>query len=167
MPAGARVLVNGFFTAGEWNDAAVALAVANYRVLVKRDTGYLFIAVVFAAQKHTGLDASLRLESGECLQFHISSALGTRAGGPGGWGELSWRPEAWSGNAIGTIVAGGRMHTLEPDGFELQIDRSVLTASRFSLRIDLKRPAVVLPPSSGDCTAAAAQEWIGLSLEAP
>jgi hypothetical protein len=158
---GTHVLVNGYFAQGEWSDATAVNLDGNHKLMVKQDDRYLYLAIEFLQQKHSGLDLALASPPGEPLGLHVSSALGTRTYRSEGWTDYDWRAEQWSANVVGTISDGGKMRVLEPDGFEVQINRSLLGGSELFVRIELKRPAVIFPADSRDGDTAG---WIRLVL---
>ena len=122
---------------------------------------YLYLAVEFLQQKHTGLELFLGFSSGEPTALHVSSALATRVHGPNGWSSHEWRAEQWGANVIGTISDGGGMRFLEPDGFEVQVSKALLRGQDLFVRIELKRLALVLRPGSSDHEP---RSWIHLTL---
>jgi hypothetical protein len=158
---GTHVLVNGHFAQGEWSDATAVNLDSNHKLMVKQDDRYLYLAIEFLQQKHSGLDLALASPPGETLGLHVSSALATRTYRPEGWTDYDWRAETWGANVIGTISDGGKMRVVEPDGFEVQMNRSLLRGNELFVRIELKRPAVIFPADSrdGDFTG-----WIRLGL---
>ena len=161
VPRGRNVLVNGTFAPREWSDAASIRLDAGHALLVKQDREYLYLGIRFEAQKHSGLELFLAPPAGPPLALHVSSALGTRTRGAAGWSEYQWRADRWGANVIGTITEDGKMKVLEPDGFEVQIEKSLLPGRDLSLRIELKRPGVVFPTGSREEDG---KDWIRLAL---
>jgi len=143
------ILVNGHVEPDEWQDARVIFEGGGYRVFRKADARYLYLAVGFSAQKHTGIDLVLAAQSGEQILLHVSTACGIKRMAPGGsWSEYEWSVKQWGCNPVGGIVEDGKMKFLEPGGFEFQIERRLLLAGPLKLRMQLKRPAVVVPEGS-------------------
>jgi hypothetical protein len=150
VPPGRHVLVNGSFAPGEWADAAAVPLDSGHVLRVKQDAEYLYLAIEFLQQKHTGLELFLGSAAGPPHAFHVSSALGSRTWGPEGWSEMAWQAEHWGANVIGTISGDGKMKLLEPNGFEIQLTKSQLRGGELAVRIELKRPAAVFPAGSRD-----------------
>lgn len=161
VPRGKNVLVNGSFAPREWSDAAKLPLDAGHVLLVKQDREYVYLGIRFETQKHSGLELFLAPPSGPPLALHVSSALGTRTWGATGWSERQWRADHWGANVVGTITEDGKMKVLEPDGFEVQIEKSLLPGRDLALRIELKRPGVVFPAGSREEDR---KDWIRLAL---
>jgi hypothetical protein len=150
VPRGTHVLVNGRFASHEWADAAALTLDAEHELLVKRDENWLYLAVRFLGPAHTGLDLFLASEDGRQRRLHVSSALGDSTFSEGAWSEMRWgENDAWTANAIGSVVEEGRTRFLAPAGFELQIGLGLLHGSTWRCRLHLKRPESKLPPGAG------------------
>lgn len=164
VPRGTGILVNGSFAPGEWADAAEHALDADHRLRLKQDDRYLYLAIESPRARHTGLDLYLAPAGGAPWALHVSSALGQRSLGAGGWGEIEWRSEQWGANVIGTVAGEGGMRFLAPDGFEVQIARALVPGKELALRIELKRPAAVFPDGSSERDV---KGWLRWSLAPP
>jgi hypothetical protein len=158
------VLPDGVFEAGEWDDAAV-LPLDGVELLAKGDARYLYLALRFVEEKHSGLDLYLAAGPEVRRLFHISSELLWKEFAEGTWSEYRRDVRGWTGNPVGFLHEGERVEIHEPDGFELQLARSMLAAQglgadRLRLAFRLKRPELTVPAGA---EAAALEDWLLLT----
>ncbi len=161
VPDGKSILVNGLLDEGEWINSSTVQLDETTEIRAHKNSDYLFLAIAFSGQRHTGIDLYTR-SNGVTRLLHISSALGEKIFEEGVWSDYVWgRNSWWAANTIGSIFEDGRKRLLEPDAFEFQIDRRELGAD-LSLFIRLKRPAKVLPAG---VTETERDKWVRLKLE--
>jgi predicted nucleic acid-binding protein len=164
IPEGRHVLPDGEFEPGEWDDAAV-LPLDGVELLAKGDARYLYLALRFVEEKHSGLDLYLAAGPEVRRLFHISSELLWKEFAEGTWSEYHRDVRGWTGNPVGFLHEGERVEIHEPDGFELQLARSMLAAQglgadRLRLAFRLKRPELTVPAGA---EAAALEDWLLLT----
>jgi hypothetical protein len=164
VPAGRYVLVNGFLAPGEWDDALAVPLDAETELRIKQDDRSVFLALVFKGPRHTGLDLYWSA-GGPPEMFHVSSALGERHGKGGTWSEMEWGTNRlWTANPIGLISGDGGQQILQPEAFELQIDKARLGGLDLRLFVHLKRPEKTLPAGA---TPEKPESWLAVPLRIP
>ena len=158
---GRHVLPDGVFDPGEWDDAS-ALALDGVELLAKGDDRYLYVALRFVEETHTGLDLYLAAGAEARRLFHISSELLEKEFERGSWGAYDRDIGGWTGNPVGFLHQDDRIEIHEPEGFELQIARSLLAAEglgadTLQLAFRLKRPEKTVPEGAEE---AALEDWV-------
>lgn len=146
---GINVLSNGKFADGEWNDAALFEVKDKLKLYLKQDSIYLYIGLQFIDTMHTGIDLYIADESGIRKKLHVSSAIGEMDRKDGTWSDWKWGSNnLWIANSIGQIIEDGKQKVVPLEGFEFQIDKSLLPGSKWLLYFHLKRPEVKFPESA-------------------
>ena len=163
IPFGKNIMPNGRFADFEWDDAALISADGNFDILVKQDNTYLYFAIKFKDAMHTGVDLYFAESPLSRKMLHVSSALGERNFHDGNWLDWIWgENHLWTANAVGMIrKETGEQATLELDGFEFQIDKSMFQNKLWYYMIHLKRPEQTYPP---DANPENIDNWLTIKL---
>ncbi|HEU4565178.1 MAG TPA: hypothetical protein VFS05_11035 [Gemmatimonadaceae bacterium] len=146
VPTGRAVLPDGRVEPGEWRDALEVTAAPDVKLYIKRDSLFLYIAVVRETPRLFGVNLYLGAPgAAEYLNLHASAKLGERTGRGGAWPEWAWWNNAgWAANV-------GRIDTFEPRRFlvdeakEFQIRLHRLPAGELALGADLEGTEGVTP----------------------
>lgn len=166
IPRGERILIDGRVEADEWRDACDAFVTSDYRMLVKRDSGYLYIAIVRSAPAIFGVNlyVTSAQPASPYLNLHASAKIGERIGRRGAWPEWHW----W--NHHGWSVNVARFNAFEGERFlpdtakEFQIALSRLPGRNVLLTLDVEKPdGTTLPVTSGPTFDG--MHWVALRLD--
>ena len=163
IPFGSNILPNGKFSKNEWTDADSCLLGDSIKFCLKLDEEFVYLALKFLQEKHTGIDLYLADSETNLKNLHISSALGERNFKDNKWEKFGWGENIFCmGNSIGSVFADGKMTYLDPDGFEFQIDKTMFKRKTWFLRIHLKRPEYIFPISTENNNI---ENWFWINLE--
>ena len=163
VPFGNNILPNGKFSQNEWSDADSCLFCDSIKFYVKQDENYVYLALKFLQEKHSGIDLYLADSKTNLKNLHISSALGERNFKENEWEEFVWGENIlWTGNSIGSFYSDGKMQFLDPDGFEFQIDNTLFKKKSWFLRIHLKRPEFIYPSNTNTDSK---ENWFEIELK--
>jgi hypothetical protein len=163
IPPGRSILIDGRLDTSEWDDACEIPVGREYRVLLKQDRSYLYVAVVRATPAVFGVN--LYLASTQTapayLDLHASAKLGERTGRRGAWPEWEWwNHRAWSANvARFNAFTGQRFLPDTVKEFQIALDR--LPAGRFLFTFDVETSGGVEQPVTTGVTLDGLH-WIGL-----
>jgi len=159
---GTNVLPNGKFGSGEWNDAAVFDVNGKLKLFLKQDSVYLYLGLQFIDTMHTGIDLFIADPSGTRKKLHVSSAIGEMDYIEGTWTDWKWGGnEFWIANSIGQIIEDGVQKIVPLEGFEFQINKSILTGSRWLAFFHLKRPESIFPENAAPDNP---EKWFTIEL---
>ncbi len=164
IPHGHGILIDGRLEATEWADACEIRVTPAYRLLVKYDTAYLYLAVVRSTPTVFGVNLYLALpESAAYLNLHASAKLGERLGHRGAWPDwVWWQNRSWSANVERFNAFTGERFL--PDTVkEFQIGLARLPASHFLLTFDVETTDVREQPVVTGLTRDGVH-WIALRL---
>jgi hypothetical protein len=146
IPHSNTILPNGKFAQGEWDNAAETVLNESVVLFTKQDSEYYYIGFKFTKDMHTGIDLYLADSDDNRKMLHVSSALGEKDYSDGEWSEYRWGENVdWVANSIGMIWDGEKSVSLEPEGFEFQVRKSLLPGDKWTFRIHLKRPELIYP----------------------
>jgi len=160
---GEAVLLNGFFTEGEWEGASQLVLRDSVRLYAKQDENYLYIGIQTLQSTHTGLDFYMAAGPDRELLFHVSSAFADAVFENGSWSEWIWEQNRWwAANKIGTYYEEKNRRSSQPEGFEFQIDKAKIRWDLVYLAFHLKRPEYMIPSSQD---REAFRNWIRLLLD--
>ncbi len=160
---GKAVLVNGFFADGEWSEAAVVELDGGVQIRTMQDSQYLYVGVRTVGAVHTRLDFYFATSTHRRVLLHVSSALAEASFEKGAWSEWSWeKNRRWTANKIGLYQDGEDRLTSEPEGFEFQIDKTLVPSDPFYVALHLKRPEFEFPGSED---REAFRNWIPLRIQ--
>lgn len=152
VPRGARILIDGRIDAGEWADACEALVTSEYTILVKQDTGYLYVAVVRSTPAIFGVNLYLTTFEPRApyLDLHASAKIGERVGRRDAWPDWEWwNHHGWSVNVARFNAFEGERF-LQDTAKEFQIALGRLPGRNFLLTLDVEKPGgTILPVTSG------------------
>jgi hypothetical protein len=186
---GRPILTDGIFTPGEWDDARTITIARNVRLLLKRDSGFVFLGVRFdkahASDFHGSVDLFLSSDGRAIRQLHAGAQLGERPLNGAAdledapafeWGDTrDWyaNESRWSEPKLAAQMKEGkprdeaqRAAMYESDGYEFQIRRSKFDSDTWLLRLrvfvppDLTREFI---PAGTSFTSTA--DWFRLRLE--
>jgi hypothetical protein len=142
VPTGQHVLLDGRVEDAEWADAKVVLIAPGFRLLLKHDSAYLYVAVLPPQSRLFGVNLYLAPSDTilPYLNLHASARLGERTGIRTAWPEWRWwNNTRWSANV--TRFNGFEGERFLPDAAkEFQIALTRLPGSTFRLSIDLETP---------------------------
>lgn len=166
VPRGERILIDGRADAAEWADACEALVTPEYTLLVKQDTGYLYLAVVRSTPAIFGVNLYLTTIEPRApyLDLHASAKMGERVGRRGAWPEWTWwNHHEWSVN-VARFNAFEGQRFLPDTAKEFQIALSRLPGRNFLLTLDVEKPdGTILPVTSGP--AYDGMHWVAFRLD--
>jgi hypothetical protein len=140
VPRGRAVLLDGRADAAEWADAATVSLSNGGRLLIKRDSAYVYVAVTVPAPRVFGVNLYLAPADtvGPYLNLHASAKLGERTGRGGGWPAWHW----W--NNVGWTANVARFNAFDGQRFlpdvakEFQIALARWPGAAFRLSLDLE-----------------------------
>ena len=162
VPRGKSVLPNGYFEIGEWKKANKSQITPEIEMLAKQDKTYVYLGFRFLKDKHTGIDFYLAGNKLERRMLHISSSLGEKSYQSDKWQDWIWgQNNLWAGNVINLVTENGKRRIVKPDGFEFQISKKMFKSKKWSLRLNLKRPQMVIPKNSTDTDTS---NWIKIKI---
>ena len=142
IPHGHAILIDGHLEATEWDDACEIPVTANYRLLVKHDTAYFYVAVVRSTAAVFGVNLYLASpqSTSTYLNLHASAKLGERVGRRSSWPDwVWWNNRGWSANAERFNAFVGQRF-LPDTAKEFQIALHRLPGTRFLLTFDVETP---------------------------
>jgi hypothetical protein len=142
IPHGHAILIDGHLETTEWDDACEIPVTSNYRLLVKHDTAYFYIAVVRSTAAVFGVNLYLASpqSSSSYLNLHASAKLGERVGRRSSWSDwVWWNNRRWSANVERfNAFTGQRFLPDTTKEFQIALDR--LPGTRFLLTFDIETP---------------------------
>jgi hypothetical protein len=146
---GLYILPNGKFGNTEWNDASVFDVKEKLKIFLKKDSIYIYIGLQFIDTMHTGIDLYLADTSGFRKKLHVSSAIGEMDFKDGTWSDWRWGAnDLWTANTIGQIIEDNKQKVVPLEGFEFQINKSILNGSKWFAYFHLKRPEFKYPENA-------------------
>jgi hypothetical protein len=151
---GRPVMIDGVFTAGEWDDALAIDAGEGVTLYLKQEKGYVFIGIRCAGLGTPIVDLFINPTGNEIHQLHASAQVGEIVlSGPGEedpsfvWGyspEWTANEVRWDQGRREALVAQGldrgqaQVETTFPyDGFEFQIRKAKFDSSRWLIRFNV------------------------------
>jgi hypothetical protein len=164
IPHGHGILIDGRLDATEWADACEIRVTPTYRLLVKYDTAYLYLAVVRSTPTVFGVNLYLALpESTAYHNLHASAKLGERLGRRDAWPDwVWWNNRSWSANVERFNAFTGERF-LPDTAKEFQIALTRLPGSQFLLTFDIETTAATEQPVVNGLTQDGVH-WITLRL---
>jgi hypothetical protein len=151
---GRPVMIDGLFTAGEWDDAFAIDAGEGVTLYLKQEKGHVFVGIRCTELGTAVVDLFIQPTGNEIYQLHASAQIGEIVlSAPGeedprfAWG---YSPE-WTANEVRwdqarreKLVAEGmdtgeaQVETIFPyDGFEFQIRKGKFASSRWLIRFNV------------------------------
>ena len=160
---GAPVLIDGKFSAGEWQGAATENISGSVRLHLKQSKGHVFIGVEMRTPSPSYVDLFLLTEENQLYNLHASMRVGERWLKDSVWDDSkpAWR---W-GNNVDWIASVAKLDETKDrslslteqffpyDGMEFQIRRARFQGTRWRVRIEVrdftgKMPDIVFPAAS-------------------
>ena len=152
---GARVLTDGIFSPGEWDDALTIDLRPGIQLLLKRNAGFVFIGVRYSPFTLSVIDLFISPDGEAIHQLHVSAQMGerllTRAPGAAEAPEFVWGATAdwyaneirWNERKLQTLVRDGQSRDeaqlaslYRYDGFEIQIRQSKFSSDEWLVRLE-------------------------------
>lgn len=163
IPYGKNILANGIIETEEWKDSKQRKLTEDISLYIKQDTQYIYIALEFLKEKHTGIDLYVGTSNNNIWMLHTSSTLSDRKYENNKWSDSRWILQSeWTSNTVGIFMNDkGERSTIEPSGFEYQIKKSTLSSDTFYIRCHLKRPEKILPINIIDTSVV---DWLKFRL---
>lgn len=179
--ASAPILLDGLFTAGEWDDAVRIDGGGGVTLLFKRDAGHLFIGVRCPGLEAPVADLFIQPAGNEIHQLHASAQIGERVVVEGEDRPYVWgRSPDWQANEIrwdqarmtqlmsqGVEQAVAQRQAMFPyEGFEFQIRQKKFGGTEWRFRVEVRShpnyQAPIAFPAGTRATHAAG--WLRLLL---
>ena len=164
IPHGYSVLMDGHLDGTEWADACELSVSPTYRLLLKHDAAYLYLAVVRSTPAVFGVNLYLRLPDALFyLNLHASAKLGERQGRYRAWPDWVWWNNAgWSANVERFNAFTGERFL--PDTVkEFQIALGRLPGPNFLLTLDVET-AVATEQPVGNGPVRDGVHWMALRI---
>jgi hypothetical protein len=187
VPAGngRPVLLDGLFSPGEWDDALKVPVHERVELLLKRNSGHLFLGLKFKDALGVIVDLWLTADDRTVFQMHSSGQLGeatltlpaadewpgTRIGYTKDWdaNEIksdSRKKAAWQ--AAGRPAEGYRKTLLPSDGKEFQVLLSKFSSRRLKMRFRAgDREGLIVYPGGTDLKGTDGWQEIAVPDDAP
>jgi hypothetical protein len=140
VPHGRPILIDGRIGADEWGDACEIVVTPSYRILLKRDSAYIYLAIVRSVPEVFGVNLYLATPGSDSayLDLHASAKLGERVGRHNAWPEwVWWNNRGWSAN-VERFNAFTGQRFLPDTAKELQIALARLPGKQFLLTFDIE-----------------------------
>jgi len=165
IPQGRPILIDGHIGTDEWGDACAIAVAPSYRILLKRDSAYVYIAIIRSVPEVFGVNLYLAASESAStyLDLHASAKLGERVGRRNAWPEwVWWNNRGWSANVERSNAFTGQRF-LPDTAKELQISLARLPAKQFLLTFDIETTdGTELPVTGGPVHDG--MHWIPIGL---
>jgi hypothetical protein len=165
IPSGQSIMLDGKVDSSEWADArSIELLPAGSRLLVKRDTRYLYVAIT--GEKNL-LGVNLYIAALNAvppyLILHASAKLGERLGSSAAGANWDWwNNRGWSADvARFNAFEGQRFLPNTAKEFQIALDR--LPGQAFQLTLDAESSAGI-QPLIRDGRTANGMNWLSIQL---
>lgn len=164
---GRPVMIDGLFTAGEWDDAFAIDVGEGVTLHIKQEKGHVFIGIRCTGLGPAVVDLFIQPTGSEIHQLHASAQIGEIVlSGPGEedppfvWGyspEWTANEARWDQARREKLIAQGmdpgqaQVETMFPyDGFEFQIRKGRFASSRWLIRFNVYSAQVrfAFPPGT-------------------
>jgi hypothetical protein len=123
VPRGKAILIDGKFSAGEWQDAAEKTVSDSVKLYVKTSEHYVFICVRLMAENSFFVDLYLSTSNKEIHNLHASAKLGERLLKENDYPEWQWwNNRDWSAN-VSRVLSFDERKFLPDEVKEFQISR--------------------------------------------
>lgn len=163
VPYGKNILVNGIYSIPEWSDSKSISPDSTIEISFKQDSTYLYLAVLYKKEKHTGIDLYLGDNKRPFAMLHVSATKGEKFYTETGWNETLWKlTKQWTANTVGLFRNNeGKRKIIEPEVTEFQINKNFFPNKKINFRIHLKRPEKIFPENTSDTNT---KNWYKLIL---
>jgi hypothetical protein len=168
VPAGKPVMIDGHFSAKEWDDAAEKAMSHSIRLYFKQAGEFVFICVRLPEGRSGFTDLYLATPDGPAVNVHASAKLGERVLRENNWPEWRWWNNAdWVAN-VSRVNSFEKRTFLPEDVREFQIRRSRFPAKEWLAMFEVSVAAgggfktVTFPEGASNKDKAT---WVRLELE--
>jgi hypothetical protein len=167
VPVGKPVMVDGHFSAKEWEDAAEIAMPESIRLYFKQSGDFVYVCVRLPKGGSGFTDLYLSTPERPAVNLHASAKLGERVLTDNGWPEWTWWNNVdWVAN-VSRVDSFEKRSFLPEDVREFQIRRSRFPGGRWLVRFEVSVAvkddyrAVAFPEGTNSKTK---KGWLQLDL---
>ncbi len=158
------VLLDGRFSAKEWQGAHVIHVNDSLELHLKQDRDYFYWCLRDRSGHLSGVDFYMAFRD-TILNLHASAKLGERIWQDGSYGEWTWwNHRQWSANVARFNSFEGQRF-LQDEAKEFQLEKSRIADSGFRLMFQLDQPGERPPAYPSGARPETPERWLSLALK--